>query len=148
MGLMRYCKTSRGVAIYKFDLSRKSRVKPLSPATTDNQKFHLSLNSQLLSVQSAAPTQDQSCSIFKNKGFKVRGHMSNKWSSFLEERSKRNVNEQWTIYTVWLCLYVVDPATSLDSNNVLGPFFPLRTVCLFTYGQNTYFWDCINLLLV
>ena len=41
-----------------------------------------------------------------------------------------------TVYTVSHCLYVAVPATFLASNSVL------RTACLFTYGNNIYFWVC------
>ena len=46
------------------------------------------------------------------------------------------------MYTVLLCLYVADPATFLASNSALGPYFPLRTSCLFTCGENTDSWLC------
>ena len=42
-------------------------------------------------------------------------------------------------YAVLLCLYVADPATFLTSNRVLGPYFPLRTACLFSYGKKCIF---------
>ena len=48
-----------------------------------------------------------------------------------------------TVYTVLLCVYVADPATFLASNSVLGPYSPLKTACLLTYGQHTYFPVCI-----
>ena len=43
-----------------------------------------------------------------------------------------------TIHTVLLCLHVADPATSLASNSVKGPYFPLRTACWFTDGKDFY----------
>ena len=44
-----------------------------------------------------------------------------------------------TIYTVNLCLYLLDPAIFPASNNVLGPYFPLTTACLFIHGKYKYF---------
>ena len=38
-----------------------------------------------------------------------------------------------------ICLYVADPATFVPSNSVLGTYYPLRTACLITYGNNKYF---------
>ena len=38
-------------------------------------------------------------------------------------------------HTVLLCLHLADPATILASNCILGPYFPLRTACLFSYGK-------------
>ena len=42
--------------------------------------------------------------------------------------------EQHNLYccTCSSSLYVGDPATFLASNSILGPYFPLRTACLFT----------------
>ena len=37
--------------------------------------------------------------------------------------------------TVLLGLYVVDPAKCPASNSGLGPYFPLRTACLFFYAK-------------
>ena len=33
---------------------------------------------------------------------------------------------------------VADPATFLASNCVLGPYFPLGTACLFSYGKHKH----------
>ena len=38
-------------------------------------------------------------------------------------------------YFFFFFLYVADSATFLASNGVLGPYFPLKTACLFTYGR-------------
>ena len=38
-----------------------------------------------------------------------------------------------------LFIYVADPATFLASNSFLGPYFPLRTASLFSYGRNKCF---------
>ena len=51
-------------------------------------------------------------------------------------------------HTVWLCLYVADPATFLASNSAPGPYCPLRTACLFSYGNNKYFWICVIISLI
>ena len=45
------------------------------------------------------------------------------------------LNKQTQFHTVLLCLYVADPATVLASNSDLGPCFPLRSPCLFSYGR-------------
>ena len=33
------------------------------------------------------------------------------------------------------CLYLADPATFLAPYSVLGPYRPLRTACLFSFGK-------------
>ena len=39
----------------------------------------------------------------------------------------------WINKLTLVCLHVADPATLLDSNTVLGPYFPLTAARLFTY---------------
>ena len=46
-------------------------------------------------------------------------------------------------HTVLLCLYVADPATFLASNSVWGPYFPLRTASLFSYGNKMPVLYCL-----
>ena len=42
------------------------------------------------------------------------------------------------LHAVLLCLYAADPATFLTSV-FWGPYFPLRTACLFSCGKYSYF---------
>ena len=67
--------------------------------------------------------------------------MGNDHTLSLKEQFEDEKDRRWLIlnellkdafYTVLLCLYVADPATFLASNSVLGPYVPLRTVCLLT----------------
>ena len=40
---------------------------------------------------------------------------------------------------------MADPATVLASNSVLGPYFPLRTACLFTSFISIYLYRYIDI---
>ena len=40
-------------------------------------------------------------------------------------------------------LFICDPSTFLASSSVLGPYFPLRTGCLFTYMELYHYLICI-----
>ena len=53
------------------------------------------------------------------------------WLNWLNKLSLKDNTVSYT-----LCLYVADPATFLASDSVPGPYFSLRTSCLFRHGKN------------
>ena len=47
--------------------------------------------------------------------------------------------------TISYCLYLADPASFLASDSVLGPYFPLRTACLFSSINSLYLCNITSL---
>ena len=64
----------------------------------------------------------------------------NELSSFSWLNKQTNLKEQ---HSYILCLHVADPATFLTSIRVLRHYFPLRTACLLSNGNNEYFCICV-----